>query len=180
MNRLVGSRSTRAVEQTRAEMAFWWFVRVYTPAWLDLAGFTGHAESLRTVPQSNEPALTEPSFTAWRAMIALENATKDVYPVPEMELPPSLAAGRAAYRAANPNSTARRPALESALDAAFNTAVYAGRLAAVTLSWPVSPNNDWTNLQHDTIREALNPTIQTLQQSAHDLFNDMIGVADRH
>lgn len=45
--RLVGTRASAEVEDRRAWLALDWLVRVYTPAWLALAGLDEHAAALR-------------------------------------------------------------------------------------------------------------------------------------
>lgn len=47
---VIGTRTTRADDDIRHWMVVDWLVREYTPAWLDLAGFTGLANNLRTLP----------------------------------------------------------------------------------------------------------------------------------
>ncbi len=49
--RLVGTRSTAAVEQRRATMAADWLIREHTPAWLRLAGLTAQADALAGLPE---------------------------------------------------------------------------------------------------------------------------------
>ena len=48
---LVGSKSTKAVEERRALLCADWLVRVHTPAWLRLAGLTVHADALEALPE---------------------------------------------------------------------------------------------------------------------------------
>ena len=48
---LVGSKSTKAVEERRALLCADWLVRVHTPAWLRLAGLTAHADALEALPE---------------------------------------------------------------------------------------------------------------------------------
>src|SRR5690606_10890017 len=50
--RLVGSRSTRAVEERRSYLALDWLIRVHTPKWLDLVpALHDHAKALRALPE---------------------------------------------------------------------------------------------------------------------------------
>ena len=72
--RLVGSKSTDRVEDTRAWLAVDWSVRVSTPAWLDLAGPTDHADALRSLPEvtaetvtAARPAIDAARDAAWAA-----------------------------------------------------------------------------------------------------------------
>jgi hypothetical protein len=43
--------SDESTEKRRGYMALNWFIRVYTPAWLDLAGLRENADELRTFPE---------------------------------------------------------------------------------------------------------------------------------
>lgn len=48
--KIVGTRNP-ALAERRSLMAADWLVRTHTPAWLDLAGLTAQAESLRSLPE---------------------------------------------------------------------------------------------------------------------------------
>ena len=48
---LVGSKSTKKVEQKRALLCADWLIRVNTPTWLRLAGLTVHADALEALPE---------------------------------------------------------------------------------------------------------------------------------
>ena len=69
--RLVGTRGSKALEARRATMAADWYVRVFTPAWLRLAGLNDHADTLASFPAITSFEKT-PSIRA-----ALEAASKD-------------------------------------------------------------------------------------------------------
>src|SRR3990172_6317386 len=50
--KLVGTRSTAAVQRRRAYMALDWLVRIYTPRWLDLTEtLKPHAKALRSLEE---------------------------------------------------------------------------------------------------------------------------------
>jgi hypothetical protein len=50
--RLVGTRSTRKVEERRSYLALDWLIRVHTPKWLDLVpALHEHAKTLRSLPE---------------------------------------------------------------------------------------------------------------------------------
>ena len=49
--KLVGTKSTVEVEQIRGLMVMDWYLREFTPTWLDLAGLSNHAETLRKCSQ---------------------------------------------------------------------------------------------------------------------------------
>jgi len=65
--KLVGTAASQEVEERRSFMAGDWQVRVFTPAWLELAGVTEEAAALRELPplmdltavKDSMPALTE-------------------------------------------------------------------------------------------------------------------------
>lgn len=54
--KLVGSRSTPAVELKRSFMALDWLARVHAPAWLERAGLKGHAELCRELGELHDTA----------------------------------------------------------------------------------------------------------------------------
>ncbi len=49
--KLVGTAGSAELEHRRSLMAADWLVRTHTPAWLELAGLTVQAESLRALPE---------------------------------------------------------------------------------------------------------------------------------
>jgi hypothetical protein len=77
--RLVGTRSTPDVEQRRSYLALDWFVRVYTPAWLDLVPtLAGRAAALRALPAIVDVATaTQASPVVSAARAAAGNAAWD-------------------------------------------------------------------------------------------------------
>ena len=68
--KLIGTKGTKAQESKRAWMAADWFIRVQTPAWLELAGCTEVAQAVRSLP----PVVSRQ--TAKSAMPTLEEARK--------------------------------------------------------------------------------------------------------
>lgn len=65
--RLVGTKSSAAVEQTRADLALDWLVRVQTPVWLDLAKLHEDAAALRALT----PLLDRSAILASQAALNL-------------------------------------------------------------------------------------------------------------
>ncbi|QEE24560.1 hypothetical protein CS053_08620 [Rhodanobacter glycinis] len=119
ITRLVGSKSTPEVEGRRATMACDWLVRMYTPAWLRLAGLTAQADALAGLPEITDFANT-PSIKP-----AIEAARRDAAA--------AWAAARAAARAAAEDAAeaaARAAAGDAAGDAAGAAAWAAARAAA--------------------------------------------------
>ena len=109
--RLIGTAGDAGAETRRADMALQWMINVQAPAWLELAGLSDHAETLRSMVRIDQSQLA--------------------------------AAGDAARDAARA--------------ATWDAAWAAARAAA-----------------GDAARAALEPTVRTLQSSAHDLFDQMI------
>ena len=73
--KLIGTKTTKADEETRAWMATDWLARECVPAWLRLAGLTEHAELLENlvpytstaIAQSNQKTLAAAGDAAWAA-----------------------------------------------------------------------------------------------------------------
>ena len=103
---IVGTRSTKAVEQRRATMAADWLIRVHTPAWLRAAKLDSQAAVLESLPEITDFAKC-PSL-----MPTLEAVRKD-----------STAAMDAAWAAARDAAwaAARAAAWAAARDAAWAT-----------------------------------------------------------
>ncbi len=72
--RIVDTKSTREVEQKRADLALDWFIRVQTPAWLDLSPtLQPHAAAIRALaPVTSLAALqaAQPTLDAARSAAA--------------------------------------------------------------------------------------------------------------
>lgn len=47
---VINTRSTQEAESTRSQMVHDWFITVYAPTWLDLAGLSSEAQALRDDP----------------------------------------------------------------------------------------------------------------------------------
>ena len=57
VEKLVGTKSTKKVEQRRADMALDWIARVHAPAWLDLSeALSSHATAMRALPPLHSAA----------------------------------------------------------------------------------------------------------------------------
>jgi hypothetical protein len=151
--RLVGTKSTKAIESKRAWLATDWMVRVNTPAWLELGGMPDQALALRALPElvsavvarAAHPVLTEASDRAAAAW----------------------ATARAAASAA-----ARAAAWDAAGDAAEDAAWAAARAAA----WDAASAAAWAAARA-AARTKLKPTILSLQSSALQLLDRLIAVS---
>ena len=148
--RLVGTKSTKAVEQRRADMALDWFVRVQAPAWLDLTeALSSHASAIRALPPLHSRAACESAQPVLAAAAQSASAAWDA----------AWAAARdAAWDAA------RDAAWDAAWDAVKNMdgvgdtygAAYAAALPACVALFA--------------------PTRDTLQRSALELLDAMVAV----
>src|SRR5690606_8778815 len=122
--RLVGSRSTKAVEQLRADLALDWLVRTHTATWLAMSpALAPHADEIRALPPlTSIDALraAQPILDAARAGASQAAAAWDA----------ARAAAGAAARAA-----AWDAARAAARAAAWDAARAAARAAAWAAAW---------------------------------------------
>jgi hypothetical protein len=157
--RLVGTRSTPQVEEARAWMATEWLVRECAPTWLRLAGLEDHAHALEHLAAVTSPeaaragpaARDAAGAAAWDAAWAAGAAARD-------------AAGAAAWAAGAAARDAAGAAAEAAAGAAAWAAGAAARDAAGDAAWAAA-------------RDALRPTVKSLQVSALALLDRMIEAA---
>jgi hypothetical protein len=150
-------------DDARAYLALDWLVRTFAPAWLDLAGLAGHAAELRAaapvIDIGSAPAIMPLLTAAWDAA---RTAAGD-------------AAGDAATDAATAAATAAArdaagaAATAAAWDAARAAARDAAGAAATAAAWDAARAAART-----AATDALQPTVDTLQASALDLFHRMI------
>jgi len=108
------------LDKARGYLALDWLIRVYTPAWLDLAGLSAEAGQLRGLHRIND-------------LITVRNAG----PVVRMAADKATAAGTAARNAAwdAAGTAARTAAGPAAWDAAGTAARAAAEDAAGTAAW---------------------------------------------
>ena len=189
IDRLVGTRSSHAVEEQRSELAMWWLIRDYAPVWLDLADLDNHAASLRTMQRLDQHTLDTANDAVWGIWQAVPYEAESVAQKVAVEAT-GATGGRSAYRAvdhpavgmANSIHLRDRVAGNQMLDclaAAWTTAAVAGYVAAARHAWGAVPDEHWDALQQDTIRAGLEPTIKALQKSTHQLFDEMITVGEQ-
>lgn len=178
---LVGTRSTREVERQRGRLAADWAVRVYTPVWLRAAGLAFDAAELEALA----PLRTvEACRDAWPA---IAQARKAAFAAREAARSAATATARNAAKAAA-RASARAAALDAA-DAARPAAVAAAMAAARDVDWDVAAGaaaraastaaeaaTDAT-LAAAAAGVALRPHVERLQNSAVDLYRQMIEVA---
>jgi len=135
--RLVGTRSTKAVQQRRSDLALDWMVRVHAPVWLDLSeALSPHAPAMRALPalhskkarESATPVLAAAAQGAAAARAAAWDAARD-------------AAWDAARDAAS--DAAWDAARDAAWDAARDAAWDAARDAARDAAWDAARDAAW-------------------------------------
>ena len=153
---IIGTRSTRDVEQRRADLALDWLVRVQTPAWLELTPtLQPHAAALRAL----RPLLDRSAILA--AQSALDQARTSAAAARTAAPPPSAAwaaawaaawdaardaARDAAWAAARADAwaaacaAALNAAGDAAWDAAWDAARDAARAAALDAAWAAALN----------------------------------------
>ena len=180
--RLVGSKSTPAVEERRAYLALDWMIRTYTPTMLDpVLSLASHAIALRALPEiidlttahAVSDTLKAAGAAAWdAAWAAAGGAAWDAAGDAARD-----AAGAAAWDAAR--AAARAAAWAAAWDAARaaawaaagGAAWDAARDAAGAAAGAAARAAAW-----DAARDALAPTVAKLQASALDLVERMLAV----
>jgi hypothetical protein len=156
-------------DEARAYLALDWLIRVFTPAWLELAGLSVEAQALRDLRRIADlvsaqaaglvvrDARTKADAAEAAAWVAGGSAGGSAGGVAAED-----AGGSAAWDAAL--VAARAAAMTSARDAAWDAALVAARAAAMTSA-------------RDAAWDALKPTIEALQQSALELLGRMINPA---
>jgi hypothetical protein len=176
--RLVGTAAPKAIEERRARLAQDWMIRVFTPTWLELAGLTDQAQSLRELNEivsSADLKAAQPKLGKARAWAAAAWA----------------AAGAAAWAAAGAAARATAWAAAGATaweatawaEAAWEATAWAeaaGAQAAGDAAWAAAWAAARDEKTYEAIREkaaaALDPTVKRLQRSALDLLDRMIAL----
>jgi hypothetical protein len=142
------------LDTARGYMCLDWIVRTYTPAWLELAGMTATAASLRGLPEITDLE------SARNAGPVVHTARTQAYAVRD-------AAGDAAWAAAW--AAAGDAAWAAAWDAARAAAWAAARAAARDAARAAA-----RAAAGDAARDALQPTVHALRVSAFDLLDRML------
>ena len=154
---VIETRTTAADEETRAWMAVDWLVRECTPSWCDVVpSLARHAAVLRELPVLSP-------HTMQLASPVLNSAR--------------VAAGDAAWDAAW--DAAGGAARDAAWDAVGDAAGVAARAAAWTATRNAAGAAAWAAARAaamNTARDALAPTVATLQASAQELVRRMCAV----
>jgi hypothetical protein len=162
--RLVGSRSTRAVEERRSYLALDWLIRVHTPMWLDLReDLKPHATVLRALEAIHDIAT---ATAAHGPVTAARAAACDAARAAACD------AARAAA-GASAGDAACDAAWAAAWDAAWAAACDAARAAARAAAWAAA-----RAAARAAAWDALKPTVAQLQLSAADLLDRMLAVTE--
>ena len=161
--KLVGTKSTEAIEKRRGIMATDWMVRTNAPAWLRLAGLTKQAEALESLPEITDYA----KFSALKGL--LEAARADAAAAWAARGVGDAAAWAA--WAAGDAGDAEAWAAWGVAGAAWDTVWYAAR-AAAGAAWDTA----WAAwyAARAAAGTGLAPTVFALQESALQLVNRMI------
>ena len=179
ITRLVDTRSTATTRTARRRLVRWWLIHEYAPTWLDLAGLNENAEALRAVRtldrQARSVAQTA-STAAWRAQRPL-GLTQSAN-LPDVAYAAiGASASLAARKASGPETN-----LDTNGSLAAGLASRAGDLAvhavADAASWGATPDKHWESLHRTAVSDVLEPTVETLQTSAHQLFGEMINTGN--
>ena len=163
--RVIGTRSTPAVETTRSLMAVDWLVRVHTPVWLRLAGLAAHADALESLAEITS---TDQVRSMRTAIVA---ASRDAAAWADADAVAATAcdAGAAgAARAAAAGDAARAAASEG------GDACEAPERGFV-IGWAAEEARDAARAAAGAAaRDKLEPEVRKLQQSALALVGRMI------
>jgi hypothetical protein len=159
--RLVGSRSTAKVQETRSYLALDWLVRVQTPAWLDLVEtLKPHAAALRALAAIQDRKSAKAAGHTVTAARSAASAAR-------------AAAGDAAWAAAR--AAAGDAAWAAAGDAAW-AAAWAAAMAAAMAAAGAAAGDAARAAAGAAAGAALKPTVEQLQASALDLIEKMLAV----
>jgi len=180
---VIGTRTTDADDETRAWMATDWLVRVNAPAWLDLTPWLeAHAAALRALPpimssaiaRDSQLVITAASVAAGAAVSVAEWAAAWAATWAAAGAAVSVATWAAAGAAARAAAwAAAGAAARAAAGAAARDAVRAAEWAA---AWAAARAAARDAVSVSAARDALAPTVTTLQASAQDLVRRMCAV----
>jgi hypothetical protein len=200
---ILGTRTTDGDEVTRSYMACDWLIRVYTPAWLRLAGLTAEAQALESLARVADAA----TVTASRPAIDSARKSADAAGA-AAGAAARAAAWDAAWAAARAAAwdAAWAAAWDAARAAAWDAAGAAARAAAWDAAWAAARAAAWDaawaaagDAARDAARaaagaaawdaaraaagaaarDALAPTALALRVSAIELLDAMIMVGKR-
>lgn len=165
---ILNTRAAAEIMVRRSWMAVDWLVRVYTPAWLELAGLAAHASALRALTPIVDAASGEASKGVTRAARAAWDDARHA----------ALKAIRRANPAAVSNNLlykAMRDAVAiggyTASEAVRRCTGNAGLVTRDIIHWNPANDGDWIVMTRKVTR-----TVRALQASAVDLVERMAAV----
>jgi hypothetical protein len=174
--RLVGTKSTEAVEERRSYLALDWLIRVQTPAWLDVReDLRLHAVALRAL----DPIQCMASAKAANQPVNAARAAARAAAWDEAGAAAGAAAVAAAWDAAR--GAARAAAGDAARAAAWDAAraaAWAAARAAAGDAARAAAGDAARAAAGAAARDALQPTVTELQTSAADLLERMIAIEE--
>lgn len=157
-------------DEARSYTASDWLVRIYTPAWLELAGLKKEARELRDLSRIVDPVSAERAGDTVRSVRdkALDGV-REVGPITKNAA--RATAGGATREAAD--VVVRNTALAAAGNAAWASIGAAAGVAARDAGLAAAGIAAW-EAARDAARDDLQPTVEELQTSALDLLDRMI------
>ena len=159
VERLIGSAAGSEVADLRRDVRDRWLIHQYAPAWLDLAGYGEHASALRANDLN-------------AAVVAAADVGQNPVAVAAHQNPVVWVCQAVARQATH----ACGAAFGSSSDAAL-AATAAARYAACVCAYEAAQtdiHSEQAADRREMIFDALEPTVSTLQASAHELFDQMI------
>jgi hypothetical protein len=178
--RLVGTKSTEAVEERRSYLALDWLIRVQTPAWLDVReDLRLHAVALRALDPIQCMASAKAANQPVNAARAAAGDAARAAAWDEAGAAAGAAAVAAAWDAAR--GAARAAAGDAARAAAWDAAraaAWAAARAAAGDAARAAAGDAARAAAGAAARDALQPTVTELQTSAADLLERMIAIEE--
>jgi hypothetical protein len=159
---LMGGTADRLDDEARVYLALDWLVRTYTPAWLELAGLTAAARSLRDLDRVVDPVTARSAAPVVRAACDRALEWRDGGP-----LGPARVFWVVRDVAAPAVEATSQGAPWVTADAAAGAVLLAATTAAETATGAAG-------VTRDAVHEWLQPTVDALQNSAVALFRAMI------
>ena len=175
--RLLDSRGTPEQEERRSWMALDWLARAQAATWLRLAKLDTHADAITALPELIDPATCKAAQPTLAAAGAAAGAAARAAALAAAGAAARAAAGAAAGDAAlaAAGAAALAAAGAAALAAALAAAGAAAGAAALAAAGAAAGAAALA-AAGAAARDALAPTVTTLQASAHELLDRMLAV----
>jgi hypothetical protein len=196
--KILGTRGSEELARRRSMMALDWFLRIYTPAFLDAAALADEASALRVASIDDRPALTAAlnaaKAAAEKKWSAAESAAESAAWSAARSAAWSAARSAAESAAWSAARSAARSAAESAAESAARSAAWsAARSAAWSAAWSAARSAAWSaawSAARSAARSAawsaawsaaekfFAPLVAELQKSATKLVLDMAALKE--